>query len=89
MRARISHRGASADILSLTSGDAATPNGSFFKKNTNAEGSAEAGTHTLRLDAADLAAMNPDTYTINIEYFDNADASEWKNVDRQVFVLEA
>lgn len=45
------------------------------------------GEHTLRLDATDLAAIPPGTYTLFIEYYDNADGSEWKNVDRQVFQL--
>ena len=43
----------------------------------------------LRLDATDLAAIEPGTYTLSISYFDRADAIEWKTVDRQVFVLEA
>ena len=36
----------------------------------------------------DLDGIEPGTYTLFVDYFDNADAAEWKNVDRQVFVLE-
>ena len=42
----------------------------------------------LRLDATDLAGIDPGTYTLFFDYFDNADVAEWKNVSRQVFHLE-
>jgi len=42
----------------------------------------------LRLDATDLAAIDPGTYSLIFDYFDNADDAEWKNISRQVFHLE-
>ena len=42
----------------------------------------------LRLDATDLAVIEPGTYTLFFDFFDNADAAEWKNISRQVFHLE-
>jgi hypothetical protein len=59
--------------------NAATPNGSSLTKGA---------ANTLRLDASDLDEIDPGTYTLFLDYFDNADAEEWKNVDRQVFHLE-
>jgi hypothetical protein len=59
--------------------NADTSNGSTLSKGA---------TNTLRLDATDLDAIDPGTYTLFFDYFDNADAQEWKNVDRQVFHLE-
>lgn len=79
VRAIIARR-SSNPILTVTSGSP-TANGSSFTKNHSA------GKNRLRLDAADLA-FSPGVYTLFIDYFDNADAQEWKNVDRQVFVLE-
>ena len=69
--------------LVLTSGEAPTAAGSSFTKNSPSD-----GYHRLRLDATDLAAIAPGVWTLFIDYFDNADAQEWKNVSRQVFVLE-
>jgi len=68
--------------LTITGGTA-TVNGSSFTPN-----SPSSGKNRLRLDASDLALISPGTYTLFIDFFDNADAQEWKNVDRQVFVLE-
>ena len=59
--------------------DAPTANGSTLTKGAS---------NRLRLDASDLADIDPGTYTLFFDYFDNADAAEWKNVSRQVFVLE-
>jgi hypothetical protein len=42
----------------------------------------------LRLDYRDLETLKPGTYTLFIDYFDNADNGVWKNVDRHVFCLE-
>jgi len=80
--AREGHRGTSDATaeLSVTSGTP-TDNGSAFNKN-----SPSTGVNQLRLDASDLA-FSPGVYTLFVEYFDNADAQEWKTVDRQVFVL--
>lgn len=82
LRARIQHRGRSADLFTVTS-DAATANGSSFTKNYST------GVHRLRIDASDLsAALIPDgIYTLAIEMFDNADTQEWKKIDNQVFAL--
>ena len=67
----------------LTINKTASTNGSVFTKNSPSDGK-----NRLRIDATDLAAIDPGTYTLDILYFDNADAAEWKTVDRQVFVLE-
>jgi len=67
--------------LEVTSGTP-TANGSTFSKNTPSS-----GVNRLRLDASDLS-FDAGTYTLRVDYFDNADAAEWKNVDREVFVME-
>ncbi len=77
LRITIGRLGESAK-LTFTS-DTATANGSSITKGA---------TNRLRLDASDLAAIDPGTYTLMVDYFDNADAQEWKTVSRQVFVLE-
>lgn len=80
IRCEIGHAG---ETLKLTiTSDSATANGSSFTKNTPSN-----GVNRLRLDASDLT-FNPGVYTLTISYFDNADAQEWKLVDKQVFVLE-
>ncbi len=72
------------DVAKLTvTGGTVTPNGSRFDKNFPTD-----GTNRLRLDASDLAAIEPGTYTLSIDFFDNADAAEWKTVERQIFSLE-
>jgi len=63
--------------LTVTSGTP-TSNGSSVTKGAS---------NVLRLDGGDLD-FDPGTYTLKVDYFDNADSQEWKNVDRQVFVLE-
>lgn len=82
IRVRIGREGTidTAPILTVSS-DGATAAGSSFTKNSPSD-----GTNLLRLDATDLD-FSPGTYTLAVDYFDNADASEWKNVSRQVFVL--
>jgi len=77
LRISIGRVGETAE-LSFTS-DAATANGSVITKGV---------TNRMRLDASDLALIDPGTYTMIIDYYDNADAQEWKTVSRQVFVLE-
>jgi hypothetical protein len=62
--------------------DAPTSNGSTFTKNHPSS-----GVNRLRLDAQDLD-FEPGVYTLFLDYFDHADAEDWKNVDRQVFCLE-
>lgn len=64
--------------LSVTSGTP-TANGSSVTKGS---------TNVVRLDAADLALIDPGVYTFFVDYFDAADDAEWKNVEREVFVLE-
>lgn len=66
--------------LTVTSGED-TSNGSSFTKN-----SPSSGKNRLRLDASDLD-FDSGTYTLFLEYFDNADAQEWKNISCHVFVL--
>lgn len=68
--------------LTITS-DADTENGSSLTKNSPSDGK-----NTLRLDASDLD-FPAGVYTFELSYFDNADSQEWKNIDRQVFNLEA
>lgn len=41
----------------------------------------------LRLDGSDLN-FDAGTYSLWVEMKDNADAAEWKSIDRQVFQLE-
>lgn len=53
---------------------------------TLVKGGGSNGAHRLTLKAADLN-FKPGTYTLFVDLYDNA-ASDWKNVDRQVFVLE-
>lgn len=67
----------------LVASNAPTDNGSIFTK-----GSAGPPVvpNRLRLDAQDLT-FEAGVYTLLIEFFDNADAQEWKQVDRQVFDL--
>lgn len=83
IRVRIGYEGdLDTDSLLTVISDAATANGSSFTKNSPSD-----GVHTLRLDASDLS-FSAGVYTLAVDYYDNADASEWKNVDRQVFNLE-
>lgn len=89
LRAMITRRtelGGTAELptghkLLVRSDDGGTLNGSTFTKDTPA-----VNTHRLRLDAQDLD-FEHGTYTLVIDFFDNADAAEWKTVDRQVFIL--
>ena len=62
--------------FTVTSGTATAAGSSITKGAEN----------VLRLDADDLN-FEPGVYMMFIDYFDNADAREWKNVDRQVFHL--
>jgi hypothetical protein len=76
LRAIIGREGETAK-LTVTSDDS-TANGSSFTKGTNSR---------LRLDASDLD-FAAGVYTLYVDYYDSGDAQEWKNVSRQVFVLE-
>jgi len=73
--------GANAELRVVST--AATANGSSLIKG----GGGTAVIHRLRLDASDLA-FSAGTYTFFFDYYDAEDANEWKNIDRQVFVLE-
>ena len=77
IRAIITRLGETAQ-LTVTS-DAATANGSSFTKGA---------TNRLRLDASDLALIEPGTYSLLVDYFDRADSSEWKTVERECIVIE-
>jgi hypothetical protein len=65
-------------LFTVTSGTVSANGSSITKGATN----------RLRIDASDLEELDPGTYTLFVDYFDNADTQEWKTVDRQVFVLE-
>lgn len=80
LRVTIQRQGQDA-VFTVTSGSD-TASGSSLTKNSPSNGK-----NTLRLDASDLS-FPAGVYTFLFDYFDNADASEWKNIDRQVFVLE-
>ena len=71
-----------ADAQLVVASDAATVAGSTFLKNTPSN-----GINRLRLDATDLNFASG-VYTLIVELFDRADASELKNVSRQIFSLE-
>lgn len=72
-----------ADAKLVVESGANTANGSSFTKNHPSD-----GVNQLRLDASDLA-FAPGVYTMFVDYYDNADQQEFKNVDRQCFCLEA
>ena len=67
--------------LVVTSGSP-TANGSSLTKNSPSD-----GTHRLRLDASDLD-FPAGIYSLLFELFDNADAQEWKAIDRETFSLQ-
>ncbi len=77
VRATIGREGEAAQLV--VASDAPTSNGSTLAKGNP---------NTLRLDATDLAAIEPGTYSLMISFFDSADADEWKTVDRQTFSLQ-
>lgn len=76
VRVTIGREGEAAQLT--IDSQSATANGSSVTKGA---------ANRLRLDAADLS-FNPGVYTLFVDYFDADDAAEWKNVDRQCFVLE-
>ncbi len=63
--------------------NAPTVNGSTITKATLDTN----GKNRVRLDNADLAAIDPGVYTFFVDYWDSSD-SDWKMVDRQVFFVE-
>lgn len=80
LRVIIQRQGQNA-VFSITSGTD-SDNGSSLTPNSPSNGK-----NTLRLDAGDLS-FPAGAYDFLFDYFDRADSSEWKNIDRQVFVLE-
>ena len=64
-------------LLTVTSGTP-TANGSSVTKGTK---------NRVRLDASDLN-FAPGVYSLEVDYWDNADAQEWKVVELQTFFLE-
>src|SRR3990167_148671 len=62
-----------ADAEFSVTSDAATANGSSFTKN-----SPSSGLNRLRLDASDLDAIPAGVWSLFIDFYDNADAAEWK-----------
>ncbi len=77
VRVIIGHEG-DTPKLTVVSGSP-TANGSSLSKGA---------TNRLRLDASDLALIEPGVYTFIFDLFDFSDAAEWKNVQRQIFSLE-
>lgn len=76
IRAIIGREGESPQ-LTVVSGSP-TANGSSFVMGA---------VNVLRLDASDLD-FDVGVWSLIIDYFDNADAQEWKNVSRQCFSLQ-
>ena len=76
VRATIGREGETA-VLTVTSGTD-TANGSSLTKGA---------TNYLRLDADDLS-FAAGAYTLTVDFYDAADAAEWKTVSREVFYLE-
>jgi len=71
--------GREGEVAQLTViGGTPTANGSSLTKGA---------TNRLRLDASDLDDIEPGVYTLQFDYYDSADAQEWKTVDRQVFCI--
>lgn len=54
---------------------------------TNGSSITKGALNRMRLDAADLD-FDAGVYSLWVEYYDNADAQEWKCVERQVIHLE-
>ena len=81
LRITIGHEG-KTPVLQFVSGTPTDAGSSITKEG------GENGSHRMRLDADDLS-FPPGVYTLFFDYFDNADAEEWKNISRQVFCLEA
>ena len=54
---------------------------------TNGSSLTKGATNRLRIDASDMD-LDPGTYTLLFDYYDNADSGgEWKCVDHHVFVI--
>jgi len=70
-------RDGQTEVFTVTSGTDTAAGSSITKGATN----------VLRIDATDLN-FDPGTYSFFVDFFDAADAQEWKEVDRQVFTLE-
>ena len=77
IRAIIGREGEAAKLT--VASNAPTANGSTFTK---------AAANILRLDASDLVLIDAGIYTLYIDFFDESDSEEWKNVEREIFSLE-
>lgn len=70
------YREGETPVFTVTSGTPTAAGSSFTKGATN----------RLRIDATDMS-FRVGTYCLRVDYFDNADAAEWKEVEQQCFVL--
>lgn len=68
--------------FSVVSGTASA-NGSTFSLNTPSS-----GINQLRLDASDLAGIDPGIYSLYIDIQDDSDGSEWKTAERMIISIE-
>lgn len=59
---------------------AASTNGSIVNKNSPSN-----GTHRTEISVADMATLNPGTYTLELAFVDSTDGDAVKHVDHQVF----
>ena len=78
--------------LSELGGDAEDPTGFQFlvvsgTPSANGSSIVLGAANRVRLDAQDLATIPPGIYSFIVDYFDRADASEWKTISTQVLVL--
>lgn len=80
IRATILHLGETPKLT--VASNAPGPNGSTFTKNSPSN-----GINRLRLDEADLT-FEPGIYTLMLDFLDNEDGADFKDIDRQVFHLE-
>ena len=79
IRARVIRTGTT--LLTVAS-NAATAAGSTFTKN-----SPSSGLNRLRLDATDLAALEPGEYTLTVDMQDAEDSDTWKLIEDQVICV--
>ena len=75
LRVKVLRENNTAKLTVLSSG--ATVNGSTLTKGS---------TNRLRIDASDMD-FDAGIYTLLFDYYDSEDNSEWKCVDRHVFVV--
>jgi len=82
LRIRIMERGGSQVLFEVSSG---TPskNGSCVLK-AGEEGREK---NVFRFDDKDLENLSIGSYSLVLDYFDNADSQEWKRIDTQVLFV--